>query len=69
MTTACSVQVCVCKCDESDCFSVLFFYFCTLIFDCTNPDCVCVFFSFALAAQGPPDITDPSQVDSTPLGG
>ena len=43
------------------------FGFCTLIFDYTNPDCVCC--SFALAARSPPGITDLSQVDSTPLGG
>ena len=37
----------------------------SLIFDYT----VFVCCSFALAAQSPPGITDPSQVDSTPLGG
>ena len=46
--------------------ALIFFNFCTLIFDYTDPDCVCC--SFALAAQSPPGITDPSQVDSAQLG-
>ena len=52
---------CSSKCSDFD--------FCTLIVDYTDPDSVCVFASFAPAVQSPPGITDPSQVDSTPLGG
>ena len=38
------------------------------ILDYTNPDCACVLFFCCIAAETPPGITDPSQVDSTPLG-